>query len=427
MNAKGTVAIIAMSLVLAMPTAAASAAGFSQQATLTPSGEDVERSLGQPGELSFDGNTALIGGPNNDGGVGAAWLFTRKGSTWTEEAKVTGGGEEGQGNFGASVALSADGKTALIGAPADNNGLGAAWLFTRSGHAWRQRGAKLTGRGEDVRCAPENALCVPGAGQFGSAVALSSNADTALIGAARDDEGDGAVWVFTRSGQAWTQQGEKLTGEGEENALGGHQREHPNIGGRFGSSVALSSDGDTALIGAPLNHTEEREYGLISGGGAWVFTRTGSNWAGEQIHGGSATEPNYSGLEFGKSVALSAAGDVALVGAPKAGYGFAESGEASVLTRSGMTWKQEAELRHKEPGQEYGEYGEHLGLIVALSADGNLALTGAGNRSWVFSGSGSVWTQEIAPLPGGGGVALSGDASTALLVPVVFVGSGPRR
>ena len=89
--------------------------------------------------LSSDGNTALIGspdligGPDDNPGFGAAWVFTRSGSTWTQQgSKLTGSGESGSGVFGSSVALSADGNTALIGGPYDNGVVGAAWVFTPS-------------------------------------------------------------------------------------------------------------------------------------------------------------------------------------------------------------------------------------------------------------------------------------------------------
>ena len=69
-----------------------------------------------------DGNTALIGGPADNGDVGAAWVFTRSGATWTQQGeKLTGGGESGAGAFGTSVALSSDGNTALIGGRGDNS------------------------------------------------------------------------------------------------------------------------------------------------------------------------------------------------------------------------------------------------------------------------------------------------------------------
>ena len=130
--------------------------------------------------LSADGNTALIGGPDDNERVGAAWVFTRSGSTWTQQGeKLMAAGEIGDGEFGYSVALSADGNTALIGGPGDNNSVGAAWVFTRSGRTWTQQGEKLT---------PSGASGITG---FGLSVALSADGGTALIGGEI-----AAVWTF---------------------------------------------------------------------------------------------------------------------------------------------------------------------------------------------------------------------------------------
>ena len=180
--------------------------------------------------LSSNGNTALIGGGGDNGGVGAAWVFTRSGSTWTQQGeKLTGGGEIGFGafgGFGGGVALSSEGNTALIGGGGDNSDVGAAWVFTRSGSTWTQQGEKLTG-GEETK-----------EGEFGGAVALSGDGNTALIGGKYDGtpyyEHYGSAWVFTRSEGKWTQQGSKLSGS------------TTNIA-EYGFSVALSYDGNTAL------------------------------------------------------------------------------------------------------------------------------------------------------------------------------------
>ncbi len=172
-------------------------------------------------------------------------MFTRSGGEWSQQSgELKGSAEVGAGEFGKGVALSSDGNTALMGGPGDNTNVGAAWVFTRSGGEWTQQGAKLTGSGET------------GEGEFGTSVALSSEATTALIGAAADNTKVGAAWVFTRSDTIWTQQGAKLTANsGEE------------IGeGLFGFSVALSSEGNTALIGAPGDN--------INVGAAWVFVNT---------------------------------------------------------------------------------------------------------------------------------------------------------
>lgn len=112
---------------------------------LTPSGESAWNSFGFSVALSSDGNTALIGGGAGEN-IGAAWVFTRSGETWTQQGeKLTGGGESGEGSFGFSVALSSDGNTALIGGYYDHGAPGAAWVFTRSGSTWTQQGSKLNG------------------------------------------------------------------------------------------------------------------------------------------------------------------------------------------------------------------------------------------------------------------------------------------
>src|SRR3954447_13305654 len=193
-----------------------------QGAKLTGGGEVGAGQFGWSVALSADGDTALIGGKLDNGAVGAAWAFTRSGAVWTQQGpKLTANDETGAGQFGWSVALSADGDTALIGGEADNGFVGAAWAFTRSGGAWTQQGTKLTASGET------------GGGQFGWSVALSADGDTALIGGNTDNGNVGAAWAFTRSGGTWTQQGTKLTGSDETGT------------GQFGQSVALAADGDT--------------------------------------------------------------------------------------------------------------------------------------------------------------------------------------
>ncbi len=201
---------------------------FFEQAALTGSGASGNARFGASVALSADGNTALVGGWRDNTEAGAAWVFTRTGESWTQQgSKLTGSGETGAGRFGASVALSDDGNTALIGGYADNASTGAAWVFTRSGVSWTQQGSKLTGSGET------------GAGRFGMSVALSDSGNTALIGANRDSVDKGAAFVFTRSAETWTQQGAKLTGSGESGE------------GGLGTSVELSGEGNTALVGAP--------------------------------------------------------------------------------------------------------------------------------------------------------------------------------
>ncbi|MBU3663986.1 MAG: hypothetical protein FGM41_12430, partial [Bacteroidetes bacterium] len=94
--------------------------------------------------VSADGNTAIVGGWADAGGSGAVWIYTRSGGIWTQQGnKLVGTGNTGAAQQGISVSISADGNTAIVGAPNDNFTQGAAWIFTRSGSVWSQQGAKL--------------------------------------------------------------------------------------------------------------------------------------------------------------------------------------------------------------------------------------------------------------------------------------------
>jgi hypothetical protein len=362
---------------------------FIQQGSkLVGTGASGSAGQGHSVALSGDGSTALIGASADNGGAGAAWVFVRSGSTWSQQgSKLVGTGAVNPAAQGSSVALSSDGNTALIGGPTDNGGAGATWVFTRSGTTWTQQ-QELNGTGAS------------GNASQGFSVALSADGSTALIGGNFDNGGAGATWVFTRSGSTWTQQGSKLVGTGAVTPAG------------QGWSGALSSDGNTALIGGPQDN---------SGAGAtWVFTRTGSTWSqqGSKLVGTGGSGPGQGG-----AVALSPDGSTALIGGPADNSG---AGAAWVFTRSGSTWSQQGS---KLLGT--GATGNaSQGGSVALSSDGNTALLGGpddnsgAGAAWVFTRSGGAWTQQGSKLVGtgatgnanqGAGVALSSDATTALI------------
>ena len=310
---------------------------WTQQTMLTGTGEEVGSAhFGNSVALSADGNTAVVGALTDNNGLGAVWVFTRSGATWTPQAKLTGGGELGAGRFGASVALSADGETLVVGAPYDGRDQGAIWVFTRSGSTWTQQGEKLTASEED------------GEVELGRGVALSADGNTAMAGGPHDDGDVGAAWVFTRLGSSWTQQGAKLTGGGE-------------VGeGLFGRDLALSENGDTALVGGP------HDNGKI--GAAWVFTRSGSSWTpdGEKL---VASSGEVGVAELGASVAISADGETALTGGPHDdGY----AGAVWSFSRSGSAWAQQgAKLTGSEASGE-----SWFGSGVALSSTGETAFVG---------------------------------------------------
>ena len=153
--------------------------------------------------MALSGDTALVGACEQDrrrqDHAGAAYVFTRSGTSWSQQAELTASDAAANDNFGSSVALSGD--TALVGAydktVGGKRGAGAAYVFTRSGTSWSQQ-AELT------------ASDAAAGDWFGNSVALSG--DTALVGAYGKTVGGqnsaGAAYVFTRSGTSWSQQAE---------------------------------------------------------------------------------------------------------------------------------------------------------------------------------------------------------------------------
>ena len=215
--------------------------------------------LGQSVALSADGNTAIVGGNLDDNGTGAAWVFARTDGVWTRQAgKLVGTGAVGAAQQGACVAISGDGNTAMVSGPYDSNKVGAVWVFTQTGGVWSQQGGKLDGA---------NAV----GSSFQCHAALSSDGNTAIVSGVTDNLGIGAVWVYTRSGGIWTQQGNKLVGTG---GVGPYLNP--------GWSVALSADGNTALVGG------DRDNSFV--GAAWVFTRNGSVWSQQGASSSQATQ-----------------------------------------------------------------------------------------------------------------------------------------
>jgi hypothetical protein len=304
--------------------------------------------------LTSDGNTALIGAPRIENGAGAAWIFTRSGSIWTQGPELRGTTEENcSGSFGSSVGLSADGSIAMVG------GGGAVCAFTRSGATWRQQGPKLVDGQTHT-------------GSFGSSLSLSSDGNTILIGGLAPNESM-APSVFVRSGSTWSEQ-----------AVLRNPNEFDS--GRYGLSVALSGDGNTALVGEPPDIPFQY---IPFAGEAWVFTRSGSTWTPQ---GPALTSPQTGETAFASSVALSADGDTALIGSGQDGGG---KGAAWAFRRSGGTWAKQAPIL--VGGEEENGLGA-FGSSVVLSSDATTALIGSpADRPHFDEAPGAAWMFAEAP------------------------------
>jgi len=364
-----------------------------QEAELTDPARDSGDDFGF--SMAISGTTAVIGVPNKNADAGAAYVFTRSGTTWSQQAELTG--DCGTDNFGYSVAIS--GTTAVIGCQA-----GAAYVFTRSGTTWSQQ-AELT--------APANG--------FGSSVAISGT--TAVVGAWAQDNSAGAAYVFTRSGTTWSQQAE-LTA--------------PAAASRFGISVAVS--GMTVVIGA---------FGVNSSAGAgYVFTRSGTTWSQQAeliapaggfylvaVSGTTAVIGAYapnsaaaaayvftrSGTTWSQQAELTAA-----IGTGNFGFSMAISGTtvviggggvhssvggaAYVFTRSGTSWSQQAELT--DPA---AAVTDEFGTSVAVS--GTTVVVGAPGAN---SSAGAAYVYALGPSP------LAGQSSLLIKLTVSSASSGEQ-
>jgi len=377
---------------------------------------DMADSFGTSVAVSEDGTTAIIGAnadedPNGDN-AGSAYVFTDSDGSWSQATKLTADDGDGGDSFGASVALTADGTTAVIGADGDEDpngedsvygGAGSAYVFEESDDTWSQS-AKLAANDGD------------GGDSFGSSVAVSDDGTTAVVGANNDEDpnGDGAgsAYVFTDSDGSWSQQAKLFADDGD-------------YDDRFGDSVALSDDGTTAVIGA---YDDEDPNGVYAGS-AYVFTDSGGSWSQQaKLTADDGTEDDW----FGKSVTVSADASTAIVGAPEVSRGG--DGAAYVFEESDGTWSQQAKLT----GGDDIASGS-LGRSAAISNDGTIAVVGAytddtpnpdyvgdhgsAGTAYVFGASDGSWSQQAKLTAEDGdeddefgwAVGLSDDGTTAVI------------
>ena len=219
---------------------------WAQQAKLTASDGASSDEFGI--SVAIDGDIAIVGSWEHNNYSGAAYVFIRDGTNWTEKQKLIPSDGEMGAKFGVSVAI--DSNIAIIGALEDGNGLeGSAYIFhyDSTNSIWKQQ----------TKLSPNDLT-----GHFGVSVAIDGG--TVLVGAELDDDNRtaaGAVYVFVNSGTNWAQQ----------------QKLKPNDGTRgdfFGISVALESD--VALIGSSQHYSSLT--GTSGRGKAYVFTRVENSW-----------------------------------------------------------------------------------------------------------------------------------------------------
>ena len=366
---------------------------------------------------------------------GAAYVFVRSGTTWTQQAYLKAPNAESGDYFGYAVALNGD--TLVVGAFLEDSNQttitnsatitdddsasdsGAVYVFVRSGTTWTQQAYLKAPNAE-------------GGDFFGAAIAISDN--TIVVGANKEASNQttitngttassdnsasdaGAAYVFVRSGSVWTQQSYLKAPNAESGDL-------------FGADVALS--GDTLVVGASSeasNQTTITNGATITdddsasdAGAAYVFVRSGSTWS----HQAYLKAPNAEGGDFfGSSVTIS--GNTIVVGASgeasnqttitngttaSSDNSESDAGAAYVFVRSGSTWSHQAYLKapNAESNDDFGRTVSLSGDTLVVGApleDSNQTSVTHGPRAsasnsasnsgaaYVFTRSGSTWTQQ---------------------------------
>ena len=307
---------------------------------------------------SADGKTIIIGAPKDelpigDGDTGVVYVFDRNGNSFNQVGILTGTYTSANDLFGNSLAISADGKTIIIGAPKDglpgSDGTGLVYIFDRNGNTFNQVGI-LTG---------SNAIQANDL--FGNSVASSADGKTIIVGASGDglpgSDGTGLVYIFDRNGNIFNQVG-ILTGS------------NANVSDdNFGFSVTSSVDGKTIVIGATGDElTSTTGYGLV-----YIFDRNGNTF--NQVGILTGTYATQTSDDFGFSIATSSDAKTIVVGAPNDEIlGLADStGVGYVYDRVGNSFNQVGILT----GLYSTQGGDIFGYSVAMSADGKKIVVGA--------------------------------------------------
>ena len=323
-----------------------SGTSWSQQTKLLSSDLQTGDELGY--SVAIDGDTAVVSARKEAAGgtyAGAIYIFTRSGTTWSQQAKVVSSDLAANDYFGHDVAISGD--TVLASSLSTGTG-GGVYVFTRSGTTWSQQ-AKLVS--SDIAASDK----------FGSSVAIDG--DDVVVGANDEDTGGnsvGSLYVFTRSGTSWSQQAKV-------------QHSNRSVGDDLGLSVSINAD--TIAAGVWFEDT-----GASNAGSVYIFTRSGTTWSQEaQIQASSVAADDF----FGYDVAVQ--GDVLAVGARYQDSGGTDAGAAYVFTRSGTTWSQQKQLLSSDI-----EANDQFGMSVAI--DGNTVVGGTTHESSGASRSGAVYT-----------------------------------
>lgn len=323
--------------------------------------------------ITADKSRVIVGAPF-ESNHGAAYIFYKSGSSWILEGTMYNS-DYGSKMFGASVDIDATGTRCIIGAPTayyyyngqSYNTVGCAYIYIRTGTSWNL----------EFGLYPHHYN--PYETKAGFSVSITNNGDIAIMGAPYDNggvAGCGSVYIYTRT-SSWSPEPIRIYGSNTSSS-------------RFGSSVSIASDGSRLIVGEDRNS----QNGYTSAGKTYIFKNNSGSWIQEAV---LTPSDRANGDYFGCSVDIDATGTRCIIGASQAGLSY-QKGKAYIFTRSGTTWTQEAKLIASN-----GNYDDYFGWSVAITGAGDRAVIGApycdstyqnSGRVYVFGRSGTNWSQQ---------------------------------
>lgn len=260
-------------------------ADWVQQTKLLPPSGDAPSSYGLSIALNGDGSTMAVGRHLDDTptvDAGAVFIYTRTGSSWSQQTKITV--SDAAMHFGRSVSLSDSGNHVAIGAYGNASDNGCVYVFVRSGSTWTQQSRLTASDGSS-------------GDSLGYSVAISKDASTVIAGAYSNDtkaSGAGAAYIFTRSLTVWSEHSKLMLSDG-------------GAGDYFGYSVSISADGGVCAVGAYSDDDQGLNSGTVT-----MFKKNGTTW--DQMSKLLASD-GAANDRFGYSVALSGNAETCVIGA----------------------------------------------------------------------------------------------------------------
>jgi hypothetical protein len=378
-----------------------------EEAKLVAANKVANDNFGYSVAVSADGSTLVVGSyladRSNVSDCGSIYVYTKVEGVWEQQAELQANDKTAVDYFGWSVAVSATGNTVVVGSRlADNGGVinsGAAYVFSRTDTSWAQH-SKLTAANKAT------------GDLFGWSVAISGDASTIVIGSTYADPNavsdSGAAYVFAMTDGLYVEEA-RLTASDKA------------AGDQFGTSVAVSSLGNTIIVGSRYADVST----VSNSGAAYVFNRSGGVWTQQAK---LSPEDRVANDNFGISVSISGDGDRVVVGSHQTDVSsLANVGSLYVFVRVDNTWNQQAKLTAFDQAA-----GDNLGWSVAMSSDGNTIVSGAyyndptsvinAGATYAFTYVNEIWNEQSKLVASdkvisdyfGWSVAVSGDGTTVV-------------